>query len=379
MGAHQSWIEISEDAVRHNYTCLRGFFGKGPQLMAVVKANAYGHDLRKFGQLVQSLGVDWMGVSTLDEALSLRSGGVTTPILLLTGSHDAEEICEAAKQGISITIANRQGLETLRTIPSDVAGILRIHLKFDTGMHRQGFLIQEVPQVVECLKALLVSKENIEGVFTHFAAAENPMQTDDARLQIAQFQSAVHLIQSAGFRPLVHAAATSGAMIFPEVRYNLVRIGAGLYGMWSSSSTREAFEKDVPLKPVLSWKTIINEVKHLGKGSRVGYDLTATLQKDSVLALCPVGYGHGYRRNLSNVGVMLVQGVRAPIVGRVSMCMTAIDVTDVPGVHVGQEVLLLGTGTGGDEISLDEVSLWCGSLNKDVVSTIHPDIERIYC
>src|SRR3989338_8955551 len=131
-----SWIEIHEDAVRHNYLCLREQLGKGPKLMAVVKANAYGHDLRKFGKLVQSLGVDWMGVSTLDEALSLRSGGVTTPILLLTGSHDAEEICEAAKQGISITIANRQGLETLRTIPSDVAGILRIHLKFDTGMHR---------------------------------------------------------------------------------------------------------------------------------------------------------------------------------------------------------------------------------------------------
>ncbi|OGL82658.1 alanine racemase [Candidatus Uhrbacteria bacterium RIFCSPLOWO2_01_FULL_53_9] len=373
-----SWIEIHEDAVRHNYLCLREQLGKGPKLMAVVKANAYGHDLRKFGKLVQSLGVDWMGVSTIDEALVLRSDGVTTPILLLTGSHDVDVFYEAARVGVSVTVSTAEGLETLRTLSPDVIRRQRIHLKIDTGMHRQGFLFQDIPWLAEYLKELRISSKVIEGVFTHFASAEDPKQTDETHLQIAQFHSAVHLIQSAGFRPLVHAAATAGAMIFPEARYDLVRVGAGLYGIWPSQATREAFEKVIPLKPACSWKTVVNEVKHLRQGSLVGYDLTATLQRDSVVALCPVGYWHGYRRTLSNIGAVLVRGVRVPIVGRISMGMTAIDVTDVPGVCVGQEVVLLGKERDGDEISLDEFAQWCGSINKDVVSTIHPSLERIY-
>ena len=374
----RTWIEVDTDVLQHNYRLIRRVTGEKVRLMAVVKANAYGHGLIEFARAVQSFGVDWIGVSFLEEALKLRRHNVGTPILILVGSSDPFTFSDAAKNKIAVTITDFQGLEAIRTLPSDVLELLRVHLKIDTGMHRQGFLLHEVPRVVEYLQHSGIPRSIVDGVYTHFGAAEDPESKDDTLTQLTQFQSAIISVRSAGFHPIIHAATTASALIFPESKFDLIRVGAGLYGIWPSQATQKAFENTIPLKGALSWKTIINEIKYLPKGSRIGYEFTATLKKDSIIAICPVGYWHGYRRHLSNTGEVLIQGVRAPIVGRVSMCVIAIDVSGVSDVQVGQEVTLLGKGSSDEEILLDDFALWNGVLNKEIISTIHPDIARRY-
>ncbi|MEK7630949.1 MAG: alanine racemase [Patescibacteria group bacterium] len=366
----RTWIEIDTKKLKANYTAFRKLAGKGNMLMAITKSNAYGHGLLDFSRTMKKLGADWLGVDSIVEALAIRKAGIRMPILVL-GYTMPERYAEAARAGISVTISNFAALksavgEATRSKP------LRVHIKIDTGMHRQGFLPDDIAKVFPYFKKKNANLR-FEGIYTHFAAAKNPAFPKDTKAQIALFEKVLDAAHEAGFRPIRHATATSGAILFPEAHYDMIRIGIGMYGLWPSKEAEAAFHHQFRLKPILSWKTIISEVKELATGSRVGYDFTEELGRHSVVAICPVGYWHGYPRALSSVGYFIVRGKQAKILGRISMDMIIIDITDIKGVVVGDEATIIGEG-----ITADALAYLADTSNYEIVTRINPLIKRIY-
>ena len=385
----RTWIEINQQALKNNYSVFRRLIGPptgdlvksdtsliGPKclLMAVVKSNAYGHNLIDFSLAVENLGVDWLGVDSIVEAESLRKAGLKKPILVL-GYTLQNGIENAIKNNISLTIADFPALKNLKTINRN-GGKLKIHLKVDTGMQRQGFVVSEIPAVIKILKSETLPII-LEGVYTHFSSAKNPTFPSITVNQIEEFKKAVGLLESAGFETLIkHAAATSGAIIFPQSHFNLVRIGIGLYGLWPSKETKAAFEGKINLEPILSWKTVVGQIRNLHKGSKLGYDLTETLSRPTKVAVLPIGYWHGFPRSLSSIGKVLINGKGAKVLGRVSMDMVSVDVTDVKNVKVGDEAVIIGK-SGKSEISADDVAYLSDTINYEIVTRLNPLIKRM--
>jgi len=369
----RTWIEINQQSLKNNYNIFRRLIGPKCLLMSVVKSNAYGHSLIDFSRATESLGVDWFGVDSIVEAESLRKAGLKKPILVL-GYTLENKIETAFKNNISLTIFDFSTLENLKNIK--IRGYkLKIHIKIDTGMHRQGFFVSEIPSVIKILK----SQPTIilEGVYTHFSSAKNPAFPSITFNQIEQFKKAIGLFESAGFKGFIkHAAATSGTIIFPQSHFDLVRIGIGLCGLWPSKETKEAFKREVKLEPVLSWKTILGQIKSLPKGSKVGYDLTETLNRPSRVAVLPIGYWHGFPRSLSGIGKALIKGGEVKVIGRVSMDMVSVDVTDVKNVKVGDEVTIIGK-SGKLEISVDDLAYLSDTVNYEIATRLNPLIKRI--
>ena len=370
----RTWIEIDTRALKNNYKEFRRLIGPKCLLMSVVKSNAYGHSLVDFSRAAENLGVGWLGVDSVVEAQSLRKAGVKKPILVL-GYTLQSRIENAIKNNISLTIADFAGLENLKAIRKS-HGKLKIHLKIDTGMHRQGFLVSEIPEVITMLKSGKLPVM-LEGVYTHFSSGKNPTFPSATASQIKEFKKAVGLFEAAGLKiPLKHAAATSGTILFPQSHFDLVRVGIGLQGLWPSKEARKAFRKKVKLQPVLSWKTIAGQIRNLPKGARIGYDLTEELKRPSKVAVLPIGYWHGYPRALSGIGKVLINGHEAKVLGRVSMDMTSVDVTEVKNVKVGDEVILIGK-SGKREVSADDIARMCGTINYEIVTRLNPLMKRI--
>ena len=372
----RTWLEIDRGAIAANVAAFRGAIPSGCMIAAVVKSNAYGHGLAEFSRTAANAGAEWLAVDSVVEALALRRDGVTLPILVL--GYTLPEMLEAAAgQDVSVTVSDMAHVEAVLAHAKNAAlPRLKIHVKADTGMHRQGFLMAQADSLISLLRQAGDSVI-VEGLYTHFAAAKNPDDLAHSRAQLAEFSGWKEKFEAAGFSPICHAAASAGAIAIPEACFDMVRIGAGLYGIWPSEEIRAKFESKILLKPALSWKTIISETKRLPKGSMIGYDLTATLSRDSVIAVCPVGYWHGYPRSLSNAGEVLVRGARCKVLGRVSMDMVVIDVTDVAGAAIGEEVVIIGK-SGGQQISLQDVAAASGTSAYEIVTRINPLIRKIY-
>lgn len=396
----RTWIEVNQKAVRHNVGLFRRFLPKRALLMAVVKSNAYGHGLLPFAKEMEKLGADlvrskeplvpagtdrayrtsnrvnFLGVDSILEARALRREGVALPILVL-GYTLPQFFAEAAENDISLTISSSESLAALNK--ARLAKPLMIHIKVDTGMHRQGFLATELPKILAFLLRIKDKGLRIEaeGLYTHFASAKNPAFPQDTQTQLAAFKKWVSAFQKAGLKPIVHAAATGGALLFPESHFDMVRIGIGLYGVHPSRETEAHFTGRLVLQPALSWKTIITEIKRVPKGARVGYDLTETLPRDSRLAILPVGYWHGYPRALSSIGRVLIRGRAARVIGRVSMDMLTVDVTEIPQARVGDEVILLG-GSGKAVISADTLASLADLSPYELITRLNPLIKRLY-
>jgi len=370
----RTWVEINTRALKHNYSVFRKLVG-GKMLMAVAKSNAYGHGLVPFSKTMEKFGVDWIGVDSVKEAIRLRKEGIKKPILVL-GYTMPENINLAVSKKISITISSFDGLNGLIALPSASKKKLKIHLKIDTGMSRQGFLSQDIHKVINFIESRSLTA-SIEGIYTHFAQAKSPNFSKSTMEQIQKFNEVVSAIKKVGLRPIVHASATSGSVLFPEAHFGMVRVGIGMYGLWPSEEVRAVYGPKIRLKPALYWKAVISEVKKVSMGNGVGYDFTEKLDRDSLLAISPVGYWHGYPRMLSSRGVVLVKGKRARVIGRVSMSMIVLDVTDIKGVKAGNEIILIGKGEK-EEISAEEVASLCNTINYEIVTRINPLIRRIY-
>ncbi len=371
----RTWIEIDTRAIKNNYTIFRKLIGKECCLMAVVKSNAYGHNLINFSLAVEKLGVDWFGVDSIVEGIALREAGIVKPILVL-GYTLGERIQDAIKYNLSITVGDFVTLATIQSLGKKAKN-LQIHLKVDTGMHRQGFFVKEIPKVIQILESKGFSAK-LEGMYTHFSSAKDPKHPKVTQKQVSAFQEADMMLAQAGYGNIMrHAGATAGAILYPQAHFDMVRIGIGLYGLWPSKKVEKAYKNKLHLKPVLTWKTVVSQVKEIKKGESVGYDLTETLKRDSKIAILPIGYWHGFPRILSSKGQILIRGKRAKILGRVSMDMVCVDVTGIVGVRAGDEAVIIGKN-GKDYISADEIDELAGTTAYEIVTRINPLIKKFF-
>ena len=374
----RTWVEIDQSALRHNAEQFFTLIGRDTRFMAVIKSNAYGHGLLQVAKLLAVLTPKpsplhlrlWFGVDSIVEALRLRREGIKNSILVL-GYTLPSRVGEAAVQNITLTISNFEALQALDRQKKRPA----FHLKVDTGMHRQGFLPREIPELVSFLKHKKLAPE---GIYTHFASAKDPRDPQYTELQLSLFGGVTSEFEQAGFRGMIrHAAATGGTLLFPESHYDMVRVGIGLYGYWPSAEAQNAKRKaQISLKPVMAWKTIIGEIKEVPSGSRIGYDETETVRRRTKIAVLPIGYWHGYDCGLSGIGEALVGGARARVLGRISMDMTVADLTDIPKVCVGDEVVLIGKQEK-EAIWADELALRIGTTAYEFLTRINPLIRRV--
>jgi len=367
----RTWIDIDRAALAHNVLTFRCLLPPTCRLMAVCKSNAYGHGLYDLAPALQEMGVDWFGADSIVEAVTLREKGIRKPILVL-GYTLPGRFVEAGRHRISLTVSNLENLRALAAVRS--ARRLKVHLKFDTGMHRQGFL----PSQWETMLGLLRKcgpRVEVEGIYTHFAAAKDPNRREYTEQQIGEFERAVDRVREAGWSPIRHANATAGVLNYPQAAYDLARVGIGLMGYWPSSETKRTWDTRIVLKPALSWRTVISEVKTLRKGMGIGYDLTETLKRRSPIGVCPIGYWHGFPRSLSRVGEVLVRGRRAKVLGAVSMDMIIIDLSQVDGARVGDVVTVIGRD-GRDEITAYEVAGRAGVSHYELLTRLNPLIQK---
>ncbi len=370
----RTWIEVDKKNLAHNYRVFRKLIGKKTKFLGVVKSNAYGHDLIEFSKELVRLGVDSLGVDSLVEGIALRKAGVKIPILVLGYTLPAL-FSEARKHDIAITVSNFEMLQYALRL-SKGAKPLRIHIKVDTGMHRQGFQLHESSKLLDQL-GNSTSKLIVEGLYTHFAEAKNPRSGDNTRRQIKEFAQWITAFHAVGLKPMTHAAATGGALLYPAAHYNMVRIGIGLYGLWTSSEAERALLHTLTLKPVLSWRAVVSEVKSVKKGERVGYDFTDMLTRETKLAVIPIGYWHGFPRLLSSRGRVLIHGKTARVLGRVSMDMIIVDVTDITKVAGGDVVTLIGKD-GKEEIKAGELAQFAATTHYEIVTRLNPLMKRFY-
>lgn len=374
-----TWVEIDASAYRGNLAFFRRLVGDAVELSAVVKANAYGHGIREIAELAVAAGADSFCVHSLEEALDVRAAGHGLPILVL-GHIPLARLDEAIAADLRIALFNRASLERLDALTATGTNRAKVHLKLETGTHRHGIAEDELDTFLTILKA--APGVDLEGVYTHFANIEDTTDHGYARAQRARFETLVDRIRSAGLAPEVrHAACSAAALVVPETRFDMVRLGIGQFGFWPSKETllsyRAAAGDDrAALEPVLTWKTRIAQLKTVPAGAFVGYGLTYRTTRTTRLAILPVGYSDGYDRQLSNQAHVLVAGRRAPVRGRVCMNLTLVDVSDIPEVALEDEVVLLGS-QGSERVSAEQLAAWSGTIHYEIVARIRSTIPRL--
>jgi len=370
-----TWIEIDDDAIGRNLDAFRSIVPPSTAVMAVVKANAYGHGLEAVGP-VAAQHADWLGVNSIDEARALRTLGVAKPIAIL-GHTESGRLRDVVSGEFRQIVYREDIAAELSRLAGEMGTTARIHLKIETGTNRQGVSIEHLGEFVR--RVLALSDLDVEGVYTHFANIEDTLDPSFAQLQITRFQQALSVVHEAGARPSwTHAAATAGALLYPETGFNMIRAGIGVYGIWPSRETQLAARERgrlITLTPAMTWKTRIAQVKTVQAGEYIAYGLTYQAARPMTIAVLPIGYYDGYDRRLSNSGRALVGGRAVPVVGRVMMNMTILDITDVD-VREDDEVVLLGK-QGGKEIRAEELAEKIGTIAYEVVSRIHPGIPRL--
>ncbi|HCX89858.1 MAG: alanine racemase [Deltaproteobacteria bacterium CG12_big_fil_rev_8_21_14_0_65_43_10] len=365
--------EIDLDAVRFNYEQLRKKVGKETKMLAVVKADGYGHGATFISKELQRLGVDLLGVAISEEGISLRKAGIRKPIIILNGVFKGQ-IKETIEYNLTPVIFDSNTAQRLSDEGKRVNKRVKIHVKIDTGMGRVGILPKDIMPFFSKLKDM--SNLEVEGVLSHLSTAsgDSSEDLDFTSLQLKRFEKCIREIDIMGFSPPLRHIANSAATIdLPPSFCNVLRPGLMLYGAYPSFR----FAEKIHLKPVMSLKTEIMQIKSVPAGYSISYKRTFVTQRDSVIATLPIGYADGYNRLLSNRGAALIGGEKAPVVGTVCMDMTMVDVTKVPNVHVGDEAVLIGR-QGDKEISADEIADKIGTISYEVFCGVSKRVPRIY-
>lgn len=367
---NRSWVELSVSSLRANYLALAKLVAPS-KVIAVVKANAYGHGLREVAEALR-LEVEWFAVDQLDEALVLREMGLKQHIVVL-GYTMPSNVREAIEQGIDLTVTTFDVAHAIHAAATK-SHPARVHLKLETGLHRQGMDVLEAHRIINVLRR----KRDVSliGASTHFADIEDVNASPFAREQLKRFETMLaHFDLGHVMR---HAACSSASMLLPEARMDAVRAGISLYGIWPSTLVREQMCAQHPrflLRPVLSWKTIVTQVKDVGAGESVGYGRSAVLHEPKRVAVLPIGYFEGIDRRLSNRGTVLIHGIRCQILGRICMNMCMVDVTRVSHVREGDEVILIGP-QGTEQLFAEDVAEQIGTIAYEVVARIQSALER---
>ena len=373
-----TWAEVSLTTLRQNFRTVLKHAGAGVTVCAVVKADAYGHGAVECSRALRDEGARWLGVTSLDEAIPLRDAGIESRILLMTGFWRGEE-SEIARLRLTPTVWEPWHIEALENAAASGTHRQEVHLKVDTGMGRLGVSLDELPAV---LKALAAAPHLVlEGLSTHLASSEI-MDAPSVAEQVRRFEEAQRTVRAAGFDPaLLHIANTGALISRRETWNNMVRPGVALYGYYLpfQRAGREVSGGTLrlPVKPVLTWKTRILSMRNFAANQPLGYGGTYVTKAPAHVAVLPVGYADGYNRQLSNRGRVIVRDHYAPIVGSISMDLTLVDVTGIPGIAVGDEVILLGTRDGLSVDALEHARL-ANSSPYEILCNISKRVPRRY-
>jgi len=366
--SYRTWIEIDSQALRHNLKVLRGLLKPETKFLVVVKANAYGHGLKEISELAWAEGVTSFGVDSVDDALFLRQKFPTAQIIIL-GYILKEDLPKVIAADIEFVVYNQEIIEAIEKISSDKKAL--VHLKIETGTSRQGILLNDLQKFIDLINQS--AKIKVVGISSHFSTAEENGENTFFVQQLEILKQAEQKILAAGFSPeYVHCACSAAILSRPESHWTLVRSGLITYGCWPSEEIKKMVGEKIQLKPVLSWKTRIAQIKDLSAGTPIGYGRTEILKKSSRVAVLPVGYFDGYDRKLSSIGEVLVKGQRCRVIGLVCMNMMMIDVTEVSEIKIEDEVILIG-----DEITVDELATKIKTISYEVLARIRSDLPKI--
>ena len=373
MTSRPTWAEIDLGAIRHNLRQIKKLIGWGkkqsPKIMVVVKANAYGHGLREVSRTLEELGVHYLGVATLDEAIALRKEGIKLPVLVM-GAILPEEVDTALNYDVTLTLCDKQLAETLNNKAKAANKTLPVHVKVDTGMGRIGAWHEEAFAFIK----LLTQMKNIylEGIYTHFASASR--DNFFTNYQLGAFESLLKKIAQKNIQLTYRHAANSIALVdLKKSHFNLVRPGIIVYGIYPKRN----FTKILKLRPALSLKTRIVYLKGVPAGRSISYGRTFITEKATCIATLPIGYADGYGRILSNRASVLVKGQKARVVGKVTMDQTMVDVGHIKGVKIGDEAVLIGRQRKL-EMSTEEIARVSKTIPYEIVCSITSRVPRVY-
>ena len=373
----RTWCEIDLDAIKHNFYEVRRIIKKDTKIMSVVKADAYGHGVKYVAKQLEEIGTDWFAVSNLEEAIQLRRYDIKKPILIL-GYTPNDMMVKVYEYDLSQTILSYEyGKKVIEECKK--RGIrVKSHFKIDTGMNRIGFTCRnknEYNNSIVRIKELFESKELVsEGIFTHFASADDLSDSNYTKIQFNNFINVINGLESIGIKfNLKHCCNSAGIINYPDMHLGMVRAGIMLYGLKPS----ESMGRNVDIIPAMSLKTVVSQIKTLPKGSSVSYCRKYTSSKEIKVATVPIGYADGYSTKFSNKSTMLIDGKRVNVIGRVCMDQLMLDVSDINGIHEGEVVTVFGKEKN-NYILVDELAKYMDSINYEIVCLIGKRVPRLY-
>ena len=376
-GRRPTWAEIDLDALAANFHIVKDRVGPDVNVMAVVKANAYGHGAVECARRLAAEGTDWFGVATPEEGIELRLAGITQPILCLGGFWEGQE--SACIQHQLVPVVYRLEMLAALDQAAAVAGVVAdVHVKIDTGMGRLGVRFDQASEFARTLKSF--KNIRLDGLMTHLAAADDHACEPLTNNQVQRFETAVGVFRDHGFAPEhKHLANSAGIFDQPAARGNMVRPGGVLYGLWRDVLD-PSHQHELPFQPVMSLRSRISMLKWVPPGETIGYGCTFEASRRTLVATLPIGYHDGYMRGLSNRGRVIVRGSYASVIGRISMDLTLVDVTNVPHAEVGDIVTLMGhdASQSGLSISAEDIAKIAGTISYELTCGISERVPRVY-
>lgn len=373
----RTWAEVSLDNLEHNYRAIKNHIPEGCRFLGVMKADAYGHGAVPLSHALCELGAEYLAVSNLEEAIQLRRGGVRAPMLIL-GYTPASFADTMVFMDITQEVHSLEYAKELDTALAGTNYILNVHLKLDTGMTRIGFFAYDHERTLpELLEVCGLPHLHVEGVFTHFCVADSKAPEDEAftRTQYARFTAMLDALAAHGIRPELRHCASSGATIlYPELALDMVRPGIATYGHAPS----EDAEGILDLRPLMTVRTTVAQLREIPAGTSISYGRTYTAERDMRVAVLPIGYADGLLRGLSGKVSFRIRGKMSRSVGRICMDMCMVDVSEIPGIRVGDEAALFGYDTDGTLLPCERIAQQAGTISYEILCGISKRIPRIY-
>ena len=370
------WTEINLDNLLHNFSVVKSHLSNDTKICCVVKANAYGHHAPKIASVLESAGADMLAVSNIEEALQLRKTGIKIPVLIL-GYTPPECAVILSQHDITQCVYSIQYARLLSSNLKDTDRSINVHIKVDTGMGRLGVCYDESTSAGEqIVEVSTLDNLKIEGIFTHFALSDSGENGRDFTLgQYAKLNCIINALEERGLHfKYKHCANSAATVAYPELQMNMVRAGLVLYGLYPSSDVSYA---DAHLKPVMSLKSVISHIKEIGAGDTVSYGCDFVADKKMKIATVPMGYADGFERTNAQNGVLLtVRQKKVPIVGRICMDQLMLDVTDIPDVSLGDEVVVFGYEDNCN--SVDDIAIANGTINYEIICSVGKRVPRVF-
>jgi alanine racemase len=373
LSGRPTWAEIDLEALAANYNSIKKRVGAETQIMAVVKANAYGHGAVVCARRLAREGADWFGVALPEEGIQMRQLGIVQPILCLAGFWDGQATA-CIQHNLTPVVYRLDMVQAFDQAAREAGVVADVQLKIDTGMGRLGIRFDQLNEFVDVLRQF--PNIRVDGLLTHFAAADDPACKPLTQDQIRRFDEAVSLFRERGYKPTyLHLANSPGVFGNSKGWGNMVRPGGAIYGLWRDILPPLAHEP--ALASVMSFYSRVILLKWVPQGETIGYGCTFEASRKSLIATLPVGYHDGYMRGLSNRAHVIIRGTYAPVVGRVSMDLTLVDVTNVEAIEVGDKVTLIGH-EGELRISAEDLAKVAGTLSYEVTCGISERVPRLY-